>query len=147
MTIIDERPRPRTCAIAMPTSMPLRILYVEDNEIVREVTAELLAQDQRQIVACATAEEALKEFGLDPFDVVITDVSLPVMSGIELARSILILKPQTPIIIASGYDLDFGIENWGANVRSIIKPFEALEIEALMHKLLGDQAVPRGSRI
>jgi CheY-like chemotaxis protein len=126
--------------------MPLRILYVEDNEIVREVTAELLAQDQRRIVACATAEEALKEFATDAFDVVITDVSLPVMSGIELARCILTLKPQMPIIIASGYDLDFGIENWGANVRSIIKPFEAAEIEALMHKLIGDQALPRGSR-
>ena len=130
----------------MPLSRPLRILYVEDNEIVREVTAELLAQDQRQIVACASAEDALKEFGSDPFDVVITDVSLPVMSGIELTRSILTLKPQMPIIIASGYDLDFGIENWGANVRSIIKPFEATEIEALMHQLLDGQAPPRGGR-
>jgi CheY-like chemotaxis protein len=130
----------------MPPSRPLRILYVEDNEIVREVTAELLAQDQRRIVACASAEDALKEFGTDSFDVVITDVSLPVMSGIELARCILTLKPQMPIIIASGYDLDFGIENWGANVRSIIKPFEAAEIEALMAHLLDGHAAPRGSR-
>jgi two-component system cell cycle response regulator CpdR len=122
----------------MPNLMSLRILYVEDNEIVREVTAELLAQGQHQVVACATAEEALREFGAGPFafDMVITDVSLPVMSGIELARSILNLKPQTPIIIASGYALDFGIEDWGVNVRSIIKPFEATEIEALMHQLL-----------
>ncbi len=119
-----------------PMSAPLRILYVEDNDIVREVTRELLAQDQRQIVACATAEEALKEFAAQPFDLVITDVSLPVMSGIDLARSILKLKPRVPVILASGYDLDFAMENWGANVRSIIKPFEALEIEALMNKLI-----------
>lgn len=119
-----------------PMSALLRILYVEDNDIVREVTCELLAQDQRQIVACATAEEALKEFAAQPFDLVITDVSLPVMSGIELARSILKLKPHLPVILASGYDLDFVMEDWGANVRSIIKPFEALEIEALMNKLI-----------
>jgi two-component system, cell cycle response regulator CpdR len=117
-------------------SAPLRILYVEDNDIVREVTCELLAQDQRQIVACATAEEALKEFAAQPFDVVITDVSLPAMSGIDLARSILKLKPHLPVILASGYDLDFAIENWGTNVRSIIKPFEAPDIEALMSKLI-----------
>lgn len=117
-------------------SAPLRILYVEDNAIVREVTAELLAQDQRQIVACATAEEALIEFAAGPFDLVITDVSLPVMSGIELARSILKLKPHLPIILASGYDLDFGMENWAGNVRSIIKPFETDDIEALMSKLI-----------
>ena len=121
----------------MPPS-PLKILYVEDNELVREVTAELLAQEQRQIVACADAEEALKEFRENPFDIVITDVSLPVMSGIELARSILAIRPDLPIIIASGYSLDFGLENWGANVRAIIKPFESPEIEALITDLVAD---------
>ena len=133
-TAIDKSRRASYLTETMPT--PRRILYVEDNDIVREVTAELLAQDQRVIVACATAEEALQEFAKQPFDVVVTDVSLPVMSGIELARSILSTKPQMPIIVASGYDLDFGIENWGDNVRSIIKPFEALEIEALMDKIV-----------
>jgi two-component system cell cycle response regulator CpdR len=114
----------------------LNILYVEDNALVREVTSELLAQDDRRIFACDSAEEALKKFSEAPFDVVITDVSLPIMSGIELARSILRLKPQMPIIIASGYALDFGIENWGSNVRSIIKPFEPGDIEALIGQLL-----------
>jgi two-component system, cell cycle response regulator CpdR len=114
---------------------PLRILYVEDNSVVREVTAELLALEQRQIVACATAEEALKEFGESAFDMMITDVSLPLMSGIELARSILRNRPDFPIIIASGYSLDFGLENWGANVRSIIKPFTGPDIDALITEL------------
>jgi two-component system, cell cycle response regulator CpdR len=115
----------------------MKILYVEDNALVREVTAELLAQEQRQIVACADAEEALEEFRANPFDIIITDVSLPVMSGIELARSILAIKPGLPIIIASGYSLDFGLENWGANVRAIIKPFEGPQIEALISDLVG----------
>jgi two-component system, cell cycle response regulator CpdR len=114
----------------------LRILYVEDNALVREVTAELLAQERRQIVSCADAEEALKEFRENPFDIVITDVSLPVMSGIDLVRSILTTKPNLPIIIASGYSLDFGLENWGTNVRAIIKPFESPEIEALISDLV-----------
>ena len=115
----------------------MRILYIEDNALVREVTAELLAQEQRQIVACGDAEEALKEFRANTFDIVITDVSLPVMSGIDLARNILAIKPGLPIIIASGYSLDFGLENWGANVRAIIKPFEAPQIEALISDLVG----------
>jgi two-component system cell cycle response regulator CpdR len=130
-------PAEETAPTAIPMSAPLRILYVEDNVIVREITSELLAQDRRQIVSCATAEEALKAFAANPFDLVITDVSLPAMSGIELARSILALKPRMPIILATGYDLDFAVENWGANVRSIIKPFDAAEIEALMSELKG----------
>lgn len=138
-TLIAHHPRiapEDTAPAATSMSAPVRILYVEDNAIVREITSELLAQDQREIVTCASAEEALKEFAAQSFDLVITDVSLPVMSGIELARSILELKPRVPIILASGYDLDFAIENWASNVRSIIKPFEAAEIEALMSELI-----------
>ena len=114
----------------------MKILYVEDNALVREVTAELMAKEQRQIVACADAERALEEFRANSFDLVITDVSLPVMSGLDLARSLLRIKPDLPIIIASGYSLDFGLENWGANVRAIIKPFDGSEIEALIGDLI-----------
>ncbi len=131
--------QPRTRPRSDPTSKPLKILYVEDNALVREVTSELLAQDQRQIVACENAEDALAQFRDNNFDVVITDVSLPVMSGIEFARSILRTKLRMPIIIASGYSLDFGLENWGDNVRAIIKPFESAEIESLISDLIRGQ--------
>jgi CheY-like chemotaxis protein len=114
--------------------MPLRILYVEDNPIVREVTSELLAQDRRQVVALGTAEEALNAFKEKPFDVVITDVSLPVMSGIDLARNILRIKPEAPIIIASGYVLN-AVQSLGPNVRTIVKPFEACQIDSLITDL------------
>ena len=114
---------------------PQRILYVEDNSIVREVTAELLAQEQRDIVAVATAEEALREFREHSFNVVITDVSLPAMSGLDLARKILDIEPKVPIIIASGYFLDLSVKTWGPNVRAIVKPFEGPEIDALIEEL------------
>ncbi len=115
--------------------MTLRILYVEDNPLVREVTSELLAQDEREIVAKATAEEALAAFREGLYDVVITDVSLPVMSGLDLARSLLAIKPDVPIILASGYALTSVVQNLGPNVRTIVKPFEASEIDSLISDL------------
>ena len=118
----------------MPT--PLKILYVEDNALVREVTAELLAQEQRQIVACADAEAALGEFRGDSFDVVITDVSLPVMSGIELARTLLRIKPHLPIIIASGYSLDFGSKTGAPTFAPSSSHSREREIEALISDLI-----------
>ena len=111
---------------------PLRILYVEDNSIVREVTAELLSGEGRHIVAKENAEEALQEFDAQPFDLVITDVSLPHMSGMDLARAIMTAKPETPIIIASGYFIDLTLQNWTRRVRSIVKPFSAADIDALI---------------
>jgi hypothetical protein len=53
-----------------------------------------------------------------------------------LARSILRERPRFPIIIASGYTLDFAVENWSSNVRSIIKPFTSEDIDALIGQLL-----------
>jgi two-component system, cell cycle response regulator CpdR len=121
-------------------SSPLQILYVEDNPLVREITYELLCAEQRQIVALGSAEEALAVFHTQPFDVLITDVSLPVMSGLDLVRKVLGMNPRLPVIIASGYSLDFGLENWGPNVCSIIKPFESAEIDALIVQLTQDSA-------
>jgi two-component system, cell cycle response regulator CpdR len=112
--------------------MTFRILYVEDNPLVREVTSELLAQEERKVVALGTAEEALNAFKADPFDVVITDISLPAMSGLDLARNILTLKPSAPIIIASGYALTSVVQNLGPNVRTIVKPFEVDQIDSLI---------------
>ncbi len=100
------------------------------------MTAELLAEDGRKIVALESAEEALQAFRAASYDVVITDVSLPVMSGMDLTRTLLHERPTQPIIIASGYSLDFGLENFGRNVRAIIKPFESDEINALIGELV-----------
>jgi two-component system, cell cycle response regulator CpdR len=119
---------------------PLQILYVEDNPMVREITYELLCAEQRQIVATGSAEEALAVFRTRPFDLLITDVSLPAMSGLDLVRNVLSLNSKLPVIVASGYALDFGLENWGSNVRSIIKPFESREIDALIVQLTQNAA-------
>ena len=133
-------------SLSANTGGPLRILYVEDNGLVREVTAELLDNGSREIIAVASAEEALEAFHGSPFGLVITDVSLPAMSGIDLARQIRGLKPSIPIIIASGYSLDLSSQNWGTGVRSIIKPFDGVDIDALIRELCaaGTPGTPSG---
>lgn len=115
--------------------MPRRILYVEDNDMVREITLELLEQTQCHIVAVSTAEEALREFKQQTFDIVITDVSLPAMSGLDLARNILSMAPTIPIIVATGYGVDLSRREWTPNVRAILKPFDGPQIEALIAEL------------
>ena len=112
----------------------MKVLYVEDNALVRELTVELLADGKRQITAVATAEEALS---LEPhrFDLVITDVSLPGISGVELARRLQGIDTSLPVILVSGYRLDTEEFRVGPNVRAITKPFGSPELEALIHEL------------
>jgi two-component system, cell cycle response regulator CpdR len=111
---------------------PLRILFVEDNDYVRDLTLCLLEDANREVVAFGSAEEALAEFKREPFDVVITDVSLPGMSGIEFAKRLLKVAPETWLVIASGYQLPGNLHQLGRNVRSMTKPFESEHIDAIL---------------
>jgi CheY-like chemotaxis protein len=110
---------------------PLKVLYVEDNALVRELTVELLADGKRLVTAVATAEEAIS---LDPlrFDLVITDVSLPGMSGVDFARRMQGIDASLPIILVSGYRVDTEEFRLGPNIRAITKPFGSPELEALI---------------
>ena len=117
------------------STAPLRILYVEDDDLVREITCDLLSCESREVVAVATGEEALSMFQASRFDVLVTDVSLPAMSGTELVRRVKGISPEVPVILASGYRLESGDLRLGPNVRTIVKPFDAPQIDALIRAL------------
>ena len=118
-----------------PAPPPLRVLYIEDNALVREITCDLLADDAREIVAVATGEEALSVFKASRFDIVVTDVSLPAMSGLELVRHLKEIAPSVPIILASGYQLDPDYWRLGTKIRAITKPFTAPELQTMIQEM------------
>ena len=60
---------------------PMRVLFVEDNPDVREVVALLLQEQALDVLTCDSAESAEAAFSAGHFDVLLTDVSLPAMSG------------------------------------------------------------------
>lgn len=114
---------------------PLRILYVEDNDLVRDITCEILAQPNRSVMAVSSAEEALDLFEPNSFDIVVTDVSLPAMSGLDLARTLLQRAPSVSIVIATGYGLQGEDAALGDRVRILMKPFEQQEMEEILEEL------------
>jgi FixJ family two-component response regulator len=67
--------------------------------------------------------------------VVVTDVSLPVMSGLDMVRHMLRAAPSMAIIIATGYRLPVDPKSIGPHVRVIEKPFDAPAIDALLDEL------------
>jgi two-component system cell cycle response regulator CpdR len=116
----------------VPAPTALRILFVEDNAYLREQILELLAAEDRELVGCGSAEEALAKLQSRSFDVLITDISLPHMSGIDLARHVLKTCPDAWIVISSGYLPRLTPEALGENVRVLPKPFEIEQMDALL---------------
>ncbi|HMK86775.1 MAG TPA: response regulator [Steroidobacteraceae bacterium] len=79
------------------------VLLVEDNKEVSLITVEYLTELGHRTVAVGAAESALQRLTERHFDAVMTDVSLPGMSGIDLARELVKHHPRLPVVIASGY--------------------------------------------
>ena len=77
------------------------ILVVDDDDVIRETLCELLSQAHTCQTA-DTAEQALAKLEAQPFDVVLTDISMPGLNGMELLERVLQLYPGTPVIMVSG---------------------------------------------
>ena len=114
---------------------PLRMLYVEDNAELRDIFQEMLEGDQREVVSCATAEEALELWNASYFDVLVSDIGLPGMSGTDLARRILAVDPARWVVLCSGYAYGDAIRALGPRVRALAKPFELEDLDRLMHEI------------
>jgi len=117
------------------TANPFVILYVEDNELVRESFAELLATADRRVVCVADgagAREALREQNVN---LLMTDINLPDGSGLDVAREALRQNPRLPVIICSGHELTDVVRSLGPTAHPMRKPFDLDELEALVERL------------
>jgi DNA-binding NtrC family response regulator len=110
----------------------MNILLVEDSPEVSLITVEYLLELGHQAVAVEDAELALQRVADERFDTVMTDVSLPGMSGIELARELVRRHPGLPVVIASGYgsiNLSAMLSEKKPNILSLQKPYDMTTLE------------------
>ena len=140
-------PRHNAESLSAETAQPLqpirgheRILLVEDEVTQRTSLARSLARLGYRVTARAAGRSALTAFRRNPaaFDLVITDQSMPQMSGLELAAALLKVRPDIPIVLCTGFSEKV---NGGAIGRSgirefVMKPFTLQEISRLIRKAL-----------
>jgi len=79
-----------------------RVLVIEDEDYNRELFQTALERFGHSVAAAATGAEGLELFLKEPFDLVITDLSMPGMTGFQLAREIKKITPPVPVILMSG---------------------------------------------
>ncbi len=102
------------------------ILLVEDEIAVRKFTTRALENKGFQVTPCANGGEALKLFTEQSFDLLLTDMMMPGMTGEELATKIKQINSDIPIILMSGYSQEFS--NNSDITAFLSKPFSTIQL-------------------
>jgi CheY-like chemotaxis protein len=123
----------------IPTTAPIRVLLVEDEEMVRSVARRVLEQHNMRVVEAENAAKALSIFHESPsaFDVVVSDVVMPGMSGPALIELLVLLRPNLKVLYMSGYAND-ALVNHSVVERGFVflqKPFAPLELVRKVREL------------
>jgi CheY-like chemotaxis protein len=123
------------------------ILLVDDEEMIVEIATLILESLGYQVTSRLSSAEAVELFRTnhEAYDLVITDLTMPQMSGEQLAREMIAINPEIPIIICSGYSEMMGREKAAAlGVKELLmKPITIAEMSQKVRKVL-DAAAPGG---
>jgi DNA-binding NtrC family response regulator len=114
------------------------ILIVDDDQTIRDVLYELFEEEHRCHMA-ETAEQAITWLETERYDVVLTDISMPGLSGVELLGVIRQQQSNTPVIIISGLSDQAhaqGLINMGA-FDYLVKPLRLEVVEESVKRALG----------
>jgi PAS domain S-box-containing protein len=133
-----ETPAPAAAPQASKGSQ--RVMLVDDDQSLLEVTRRTLCRLGYEVVPFSRPEEALKSFKLMPaaWDLVLTDRSMPNMSGEDFAQEVLRTRPDTPVVMATGFSApedelrirDLGVADF------LYKPIVGDELAAALQRVL-----------
>ncbi len=114
------------------------ILFVDDHEVLARLSCEILEMNGYRAVSAYSAQEALQKFEQQDFDILVTDFRMEGMNGLELARAVHARRPETPVIIVTGY----GPIDGGKDIVACLQKEELFPALLEKIKYFLDQPVP-----
>jgi DNA-binding NtrC family response regulator len=127
------------------TERNLRVMIVDDEEVLRDVLEVVVRREGFEVVLASSGEEALNLLDGEEVDLVILDVMLPGISGIDTLRAIRISNPTLPVVVITAFSsIDGAIEamKFGA-FHYIPKPFKNEEVVLTVNKALEQRRLSR----
>ena len=125
--------------------MKPRILVVDDERFIVEAISQHLTQRGYHVASYVDATEALKAIQAEEFDLVLTDLRMPDISGMDITRAVYDRKSDTMVIILTGYaTLDSAIESVHLQVYAYLnKPFDLRQLGQVVERALTEQRLKR----
>jgi putative two-component system response regulator len=114
-----------------------RVLIVDDEPDIREILCDLLSSDY-QCASVSSAEEALELLSTEKFDLVISDITMSGMSGLEMIPHVVSISPESVVLMISGMQtIESAIEALRLGAFDyIMKPFDLRQVEAAVKRAL-----------
>lgn len=118
-----------------------RILVVDDEAVIRQAVKRILEQENYEVVTATSGHTALEKVQNDDFNVVISDLKMPGMGGMEVLKSIKILQPNVPVIIITGYaTVETAVDAIKNGAFDYLpKPFNPQQVKQLVEKAIDHQ--------
>ena len=116
--------------------MSAEILFVDDNKLIREASVDLFKSRGIKVLTASDAAEALELFKEHTPDIVITDVNMPVMDGVELAREIRSINADATYIVLTAYSNEIVFEKFKdlGFCAYLLKPIDFEDLFATIEK-------------
>ncbi len=120
------------------SSQAARILVVDDEEMVLETLSEVLSGEGHEVVAASSGADGLARFREGGFDMVLTDLGMPEMSGWEVAAAVKQVAPATPVAMITGWGAEFSQEQLSERGVDIVlaKPFDCAQVIGLVNRAM-----------
>jgi CheY-like chemotaxis protein len=120
-----------------------RVLVAEDEQPVRELVARALTQDGYEVEVACDGAAALELLGAgEPFDLLLSDIRMPIMDGVALALAAARDHPQLSIVLMTGYagerDRALGIDTLVKDI--VLKPFSLNDLKQRLRRALAGQS-------
>ncbi len=127
---LDQSPAAAAAAATGAPVPSIRCLVVDDESAVRTVLADILTAAGHQVVEAADGVEAIERLRAEPFDLVLTDLAMPRVSGWQVARIAKQLAPAVPVFLVTGFGVELPAKERRANGVDavLVKPLQTQEI-------------------
>ena len=125
----------------------MKILVVDDEEGARELFNTILSDEGYEVALADSGEGALTLFKNQPFNLVITDIKMPVMDGLQLLQEIRKMGSKTDVIMVTAYgEVESYLKAMSLGAAEYInKPIRIKELKRIVHKVLTEQKARSGS--
>jgi two-component system response regulator PilR (NtrC family) len=121
--------------------MKKSILVIDDEKDLREILKKILSAEGYDVTIVADGEAALGKFKEKLFDLIVTDLRMPGLKGIDMPSSIERIHPQVKVVIVTGYPLDAEIQRKvdSEKYAYFAKPFDNIILVEKIKELLVNQ--------